>query len=198
MSEIRTNKMLARLGLMYGPPSKDPQEAIALIGEFARLMHGYSDNELEIAADRLIKTRKFKTWPTVGECIESLEDHRTEVYERTRPERRLDETYPEWSKEAIAWADKRITGVLGKQAAKSGWGLGLHRFYATAFAMRKPDAEPTDRQVAKMMEAAKFADRCVAGEIPLGVAEKQIRSWAKDILAKRKVVADIALHGVVR
>lgn len=197
MSEIKSNKMLAKLGVMYGPPSRDPKESIALIGEYARLMAQYSDSELEAAGDKLVRTRKFKTWPTVGECIEVLEDNRTAAYERSAPERTIEQSYPEWSPAAIAHANKRVIGTLGRKAAQEGWCLGLHRFYAEEFAKGYKTSEPSNKQIASMMDAAKFVDRCVAGEVNLGVADREARSWADGILVKRKNVADLALHGVV-
>jgi len=70
----KTNLMLQRLGVIYGvPESTDPQ---AFVAEYAHLTRQYVDSELEEAAERLLKTRKYKTWPTVAECVNALEDVR--------------------------------------------------------------------------------------------------------------------------
>lgn len=70
----KTNVMLQRLGVIYGvPESTDPQ---AFVAEYARMMRQYVDSELEEAAERLLQTRKYKSWPTIAECINALENVR--------------------------------------------------------------------------------------------------------------------------
>lgn len=153
----KTNKLLSRLGLMYGPPVKDPHGAEEFIAEYARLMGQYSDAELEAAADKIIKTRKFKSWPTIAECIAVLEDHRADAHERNAPERRTETKYPEWSDAAFKVADRLIDCEMGRTAAREGWVLGLHDY------CRKHRKLPSVYEVGAMKESARFVDRVAAG-----------------------------------
>jgi len=76
MSEpSHTNVMLARLAKVYGQP--ESENPTAFLREYARLMHQYVDSEFEEATDRLLAARKYKTWPTIAECINALENVRT-------------------------------------------------------------------------------------------------------------------------
>lgn len=69
----QTNLLLGRLGIVYGQPRPDPEDAVKFIAEYARLMRQYVDSELEEAAERILQHRKWKTWPTIAECIAALE-----------------------------------------------------------------------------------------------------------------------------
>ena len=197
MTEFKTNKLLARLGLLYGPPSKDGREAVALITEYARLMQQYSETELDAAADRIARTRKFKTWPTIGECIEALEDNRSEAYERTAPERWTGIPHPEWSKAAIAFADQAIDSDAGRAAARQGWLLALHGYYRRSFANRLLATPPSPAQVASMMASAKYVERCSRGEVQMGAVHDELLKLAKSMRAKEAKLSERVLHGVV-
>lgn len=87
MSKQLTNRMLARLLTVYGTP-KETNDATAFMGEYARQMRGFVDSELDEAADVLLAKRKYKTWPTIAECLEALEDVR-----RRATTKRLAEAY---------------------------------------------------------------------------------------------------------
>ena len=205
MTEFKSNKMLAKFGLMYGSPSRDPQEAKAIISEYARLMVQYSEPELEGAADKLIRTRKFRNWPTIAECIEALEDHRAEVYAKNAPELQIARhPYPEWDRAAFAAADKLIQSVMGRQAAQEGWILGLHDY------CRKHSKLPGPWEIGTMKEAANCVERGAAGVFPdlppmddAAMARRQalflmpihetLKTLAGTMLTKRETLSRIAL-----
>lgn len=75
MTKQLSNPMLARFVNVYGTP-KETENATAFIGEYARAMHNFVASECEAAADLLLAKRKYKTWPTIAECLEALEDVR--------------------------------------------------------------------------------------------------------------------------
>jgi hypothetical protein len=156
---FHTNVMMAKLGVHFGMPDKDTRHARKIITEYARLMVNYSDNELSEAADIVLRRHRFRTWPSIAECIKALEDYRASVHEKTAPEmdRRLN-AYPEWSKERIEKADHLIKCDLGRKAAQEGWIHGLHDF------CRNHDRLPKDHEIQKIMQSARFIDRFMAGE----------------------------------
>lgn len=75
MSEPVKNPLLARLMGVYGRP-KETEDVNAFMAEYARAMRGYVDSELNEAADLLLAKRKYKTWPSIAECVEAVEDVR--------------------------------------------------------------------------------------------------------------------------
>lgn len=180
MTEYRTNVLLGKLSLLYGSPSKDAAEAQAIISEYARLMNKYSDAELDAAADNIIKTRKFKSWPTIGDCIAALEDYRAKMHEENAPERKKEIPYPEWSKERIAEADRMIRCEMGETAAREGWVLGLHDFCRNHRRLPKPN------EIAKLMDGARYADLCAAGVVDMGLLHEPLQKMAHSFLAKRE------------
>lgn len=183
MSEFVTNALLKRLGLLYGPPSTDANQAKAIIAEYARLMGQYSEGELLAAADRVVTKRKFKSWPTIGDCIEVLEDHRAEVHEQNAPERKAEPTHPEWSDAAFAAADKLIDCEMGRKAAREGWILSLHDF------CRRERKLPSHYQTGALIESARFVDHCAAGAIDMGLCHASLRKFADEFLVKRERLA---------
>ena len=72
---IPANTMLARLITVYGLP-KEAENANAFMAEYTRHLDKYVTSELEEASDRLLAKRKYKTWPTIRECLDALEDVR--------------------------------------------------------------------------------------------------------------------------
>lgn len=70
----KTNLLLQQVALVYGAPnSEDPKGFLAI---YAKMMRQYTDSELEEATSLLLRNRKYKTWPTIAECISACEDAR--------------------------------------------------------------------------------------------------------------------------
>ena len=187
MSEFKSNKMLARFGLAYGPPSKDPREAVAFLSEFARLLSKYDAAELEAAADKVIVSRKFRTWPTIGDAIAALEDARADSRERNLPEFRTAFAYPDWSHAAVRRAAELIRSSMGERAAREGWIVGLHDY------CRKNGRLPWQYEIGPMIDSAEFVARCAAGAEDMGVMHKALMKLGQDFLVKRERLAQIAL-----
>lgn len=184
-----TNKMLQKFGLMYGPPVKDPHGAKEFIAEYARLLSQYSETELEAAADKIVRVRKFRTWPTIGDCIEVLENQRSDSHERNAPQSRTEPTYPEWTREARAVADKLVNCEMGRKAAREGWILSLHDY------CRKNRKLPGPYETGALIESARFVDQCAAGAIDMGLCHQALARYAQEFLAKRERLAVRVLGG---
>jgi hypothetical protein len=61
------NTLTRRLTVIYGEPdSIDPK---AYLDEIEHLTEGFSDGVLKDAADDVIGSHRFKTWPTPAQCV---------------------------------------------------------------------------------------------------------------------------------
>ena len=58
---------LSRLLTVYGAPKSDNREAY--LAEYDRILGKYSAEELAVGAGRLLETHKFRTWPSIAECV---------------------------------------------------------------------------------------------------------------------------------
>lgn len=173
--------MLEQLGIVYGVP--DSPDPVAFLGKYAELLKRYSTTELEAGADRLISQRKFKSWPTVAECIAAVEDYRQDLHSRNAPEFQTKEAHPDWSQRAIDAADDLINCDMGRKAAREGWVLGLHDY------CRANGALPEPREIVPMMNSARYIDRCAAGVEPMGLLAESLQKMAAGFLAKREKLA---------
>lgn len=196
---VSTNVMMAKLGVHYGLPDKDAAQAAKIIAEYARLMSGYSDNELSAAADLVLKRHRYRTWPSIAECIAALEDYRRSVHEKNAPEVARQFAYPEWSKGRIAKADEMVNCAMGQRAASEGWVLGLHDF------CRNHERLPAESEIPAIIEGARFVDDFLAGmvdrhdiglrvppgpELQMDAATRaRLTRLAETMLAKREAIS---------
>jgi hypothetical protein len=199
VSVFKTNPMMAKLAVHYGLPDKDAKHAEKVAAEYARLMSQYSDHELREAADLVLTRHRYRTWPSVAECISALEDYRRGVREKNAPEVARKTSYPEWSSERIAKADNIVNCALGRRAAAEGWVLSLHDF------ARKHERLPTEREIPTLIQAARFVDRFLAEKInrydldlpvPPGPElqmspemQAKHRAMAKSFIARREAIS---------
>lgn len=66
-----SNVLVKRLIVIYGEPeSINPQ---TYLDEVARLTEKYSNGTLSDAADHLISTHRYKSWPTPAQCIQACQ-----------------------------------------------------------------------------------------------------------------------------
>jgi hypothetical protein len=72
------NRLLTRLSNLYGPP-KDVSNMPGFLAEYEKAMAAYVDSEMELAADAIRDTRKYRTWPSIPECLSALARARTEL-----------------------------------------------------------------------------------------------------------------------
>lgn len=172
------SQFMKRMILVYGAPDTDDPDAF--VGEYIRLLKGYSEDVLDAALDRLLKTRKFRTWPTIADCVSAAEDESAAraVANKQKPKR------TEFKKEA----DEILKTPLGAKAAHEGWVLGLYDH------VYRKGSRPNSYEIADMIENAKFVDRCAAGSVDMGACHAALLKLAKNILIRRESHARTALN----
>jgi hypothetical protein len=98
----------------------------------AESLAGYSDQVLELAAEKIKEGHKYRTFPQVADCITACKAARDELYGKTIANAPPKEAYPEWTKERQEWANKALCGSRGlryaEPAAEEGWVLALWDF----------------------------------------------------------------------
>lgn len=67
MSQDIFAKVILRLTNTYGAPNVPDPEALS--AEFCKALKGYNPSYLEAALDKIIRSRTFPGWPTVGEVV---------------------------------------------------------------------------------------------------------------------------------
>jgi len=184
-----TNRMLARLGVIYGQP--DSPDPVAYLEEMSRMLSRYSESVLDQAADLVLKTHRGRNWPTPAECIRACED--VLETDRAKEARKAGtvENYPEWSVRAIERANTLIQSPLGRQAAREGWISPLWDY--CRHAGKLPDNEAAIHRckvIAREFDEA-YAEVCAGkGYGPLLSALKRL---GDSMLERRDKLADIAL-----
>jgi len=176
--------MLERLLLMYGAPETDDAEAY--LGEYARQLRNYTVDELSRATDIIFRSRRFKTWPTIGECIQAAEEAREQLKEKHPATPYSDNSM--WSTAAQAWADAECRCDDGRIAAEDGWLQGLHEFLRQNFA-KGQRRWPNQSELAKIMDNARFLDRCASGEEDMGVCHDALKRLAQSMQERRGKLA---------
>lgn len=183
-----TNRMLARLGVIYGQP--DSPDPVAYLEEMSRMLSRYSESVLDQAADLVLKTHRGRNWPTPAECIRACED--VLETDRAKEARKAGtvENYPEWSVTAIERANTLIQSPLGRQAAREGWISPLWDYCRHAGEL--PDNEAA---IHRCKVIAKGFDEAYAqgeGHPQLAAALKKL---GDSMLERRNKLAALALGG---
>lgn len=141
------NKLLQRLAIVYGKP--DHTDPAPYFAELDRLMKGYCEEELNKAADLIIREHKGKTWPPVNAMIVACADAR-ELINGAQPI--VDNRFPEWTKKRRAFAFKALESEVGRRASKEGWILGLEKF------LREQGRAPNEREISDLKKSARGFD----------------------------------------
>jgi hypothetical protein len=182
--------MLERLGLMYGKPDVD--NVAGFLTEYAKALRIYSADELTRATDHMIRTRKYKTWPTVGECIGACEEAR-EAHRIKRPAPPIADTSA-WADAATQWADNEVRCDDGRTAADEGWLQGLHENLRKNYANNQR-RWPNQAELARIIDTARFIDRCASGEQKMGACHEALKKMASRIQQRRTKLADRLFGG---
>lgn len=66
---------LRKLMVLYGEPKTD--DVPAFLAEFGNMLKGIDGKTLETAADLLIRQRKYRSWPTVAEVLDTVDEAKT-------------------------------------------------------------------------------------------------------------------------
>ena len=63
-------KFVNRLQSLFGPPPEGDSDAV--VAEYINALGGQSETTLDRAGDHLARTHKFRSWPTVAECLDAV------------------------------------------------------------------------------------------------------------------------------
>lgn len=184
MSAVR-DVVVRRFVTVFGEPKTD--NSSAMVAEYERALHGNSPEVLNRAVDRLLRKTKFRVWPTIGECMDAVQAAATEAKSQSsqvRPEQPFSATYPEWSDEAFAIADRMVRCKLGKAALEQNWLLGLHEF------IRKERRYPNGSEQKNIIRIARLIDRCASGQEHMGVMHEGLKKLAVSFVERRKQLAE--------
>lgn len=172
-----SNRLLARLCVVYGQP--DSPNPAAYLAEISHLIERgkYTNAELENAGDRVIANHRGRSFPTPGEIISACADTRAAKSE-TVPETPVD---PQWSNASFAIADRLIKTPMGRVAATEGWILSLHDF------IRREHRLPEPREIGPIKARARgfddaYAEVCRGGG---GVCSAALKRLGDTFLDKR-------------
>lgn len=179
-------RILQRLCIVYGKP--DSADPVAYLEEVSKLLKGYSDSVQDAAADLVIRTHRFRTFPTPSDIVTACEDVLSTTTGKDHPEHRMFNPYPDWSPEAIRIADGLMNSQIGREAARGGWSLGLHDF------CRKTGRLPTQREIPDIRIGSRQFDeayaKCCSGEA--GVCSAALKKLGDSMLERRRTYAEMA------
>jgi hypothetical protein len=68
---VASNILVKRLAIIFGEPKTEDPEGFLF--EYANAFKGIPTHILDSAADVIIKQRKYRSWPTVAECLEAVD-----------------------------------------------------------------------------------------------------------------------------
>lgn len=172
------DKFISRALVLFGnPDSPDPK---GFLEEYTRHLRGYDPEVLDRAMDILLKTRKFKTWPSIGEIVEAAGKAGSELPKApTNP-------FPT-KRDHVDKAEAVLNKPVAVKAAREGWIMGLYDHWSEF------GREPTQREIEEMIDGAKFVDRCATGGVDMGAAHKMLLKLSHSMLIRREKLARRAL-----
>lgn len=172
--------MLQRFALLYGAPKTDDQAAY--FAEYRRALSTYSDAILQQAADAVIRGRRARAWPTIGDCVKACDE--TLDASRGAKAVSLAKVWPEDHLERIdrdarafvcgtRWheAERRMVPASGEwgpafrehpwaqEAERDGWALALRSAVIATVKRRMLADEPYDDVPALMPSQRWIEDR---------------------------------------
>ena len=168
---------IKRMTVVYGAPDTD--DVSAFLGEYIRQLKQYSDDVLDAALDRMLRTRRYKTWPTIADCIAAAHE-----VSALRGEHRSEPNKTFGFKDE---AEAIMKDPIATQAAREGWVLGLYDY------VFKHGGKPSLSAIHELKDDAKFVDRCAAGAVDMGACHGALLTLANTMLAKREALANRVL-----
>lgn len=70
MSNEHVKEMLKRFGHIFGLPKEE--DINDFFKEYYLLLSEFSASEIKEATDEIMKTHKYKSWPTVAQCLQAV------------------------------------------------------------------------------------------------------------------------------
>jgi len=167
---------LSRLTVMFGTPKTD--DVGAFLAEYARILAKYRPDVLEASIDRLLSHHRYRSFPTVAECVGAIEDTLS-ARQKKKPIRAAASMPRGWRDEDITKADSLCSGHMGRQADAEGWLGALHGFCCKAGRL------PMGIEIEDLRDAAACVDRVAAGAETVAIAPGQFTALATKMLEQR-------------
>jgi len=184
--------------ITHWPPFRwDQHQAGSWTQSLVRELSAFDRQVLGNALAHLIRSRRDTKTPTVAACIDACVAERryldAEKTTASLPVTKDGSRLPEYSDERRRLADDLVRCADGKQAAKEGWIGTLHTFVVRNGRMPKGHEIADCKRHAR--EFDEYYAQCVKGGWPQAAS---LLSLGDKMLARRKELTEMVLHGVVR
>ena len=136
----------------------------AWLESHSKVLSRFSPEVLRQAADKIVETRKYKTFPLPADIIEACEivEKRAAIKHRAMTLPTLaPPTTDEWSPERQRIAYSVCRTALGRQAAREGWVLRLWNFARVE--LRHPGEQEVERLKREVKAHKQLIAQCHAG-----------------------------------
>jgi hypothetical protein len=196
--------MISDLAIQFGRPKFkgiSDQEYPRAYAEFLKVINPalriFTGEELKKAAEILIATRKYRSFPLVSECREAcVEAAKALKSERPRLLGGNDELRtlpPDCAPHRENLANELVMTALGRRAAREGWISALWQF------IRKEMRVPNEGEIQKCIADAKGVDewteRASRGEC--GAQSLAVMRLGESMLKRRDELKAMVLEGVL-
>jgi hypothetical protein len=171
--------VIAKLEATYGlPPSADP----ARLGiAYVESLREFADDVLEEAVRLTIRTYTGRRiWPEPGILVAAAGKCSAAKAAKSSPRPGSMPTHERT-------ADAMLLSAMGQQAAREGWVLGFWQHVA------QTGSAPTAADRWRLIEAARYVDRCASGAVQMGAFHGPLQRLAESMLHRRKVLEARAL-----
>lgn len=179
-------RFLERLVRVYGAPS-ETKDVTGFLTEYQNALTGYSDDVLMTAADRMFRDRKYKSWPSIGDCVAFVKTVQLEAdfqaEAKSLPLQPKHRSKPAMDKKDVD-AILRKSNEMTQRACAEGWIVGLHDFVRDKHRLPKPDERSGLRANANYVEA------CATGDNDLGVMHFELVKLAQVMVARRATLSE--------
>lgn len=190
------SKFISDLTVHFGLKHDRPEHETAWLMSMARELRGFDGLTLARAAEEITRHRTDRRFPLPADCRKACIEARKWVEAERRSVALPIEAEPSrmhWP-ERMKLADDLVMGPEGRQAAKEGWIGILH-----AEAVKRGRLPSAANEFGALKRQAKEFDdayrQCVKGGWPQA---QRLERLGADMLANRKKLTDMVLHGVVR
>ena len=129
----RISNFLTTVVIHFPPKFDSPGHEAEWLRSIATALQGFSATTLQRAAQRIINTRKYRSFPLVSEivtvCDEIGHEDNLKNPKFNHPAHDpANKSWTAWTEERKQWANQLIQSEIGRQAAREDWILALHDF----------------------------------------------------------------------
>jgi hypothetical protein len=189
---IAVSQFITELAVHFGRKHDTPEAEDAWLKSMVLCLKGYNRETLSAAATRIINSRAERSFPLPAECKKVCDEIATW---QTSQSARLpvDRLPPTFSPARVKLADDLVMCPMGQEAAKDGWILAIHDF------ARENGRLPTGGEISKVKAVPKGFDAAYADNLRChGEMAKALKVLGDKMIARRKELTEMVLHGVVR